>query len=73
VWDLLHGLMLPSGNDAAITLAEYFGGVLLKKDDLDDESPSTNQIIVHSTSTTNEFIRQPSQPSNLIKYESFLE
>jgi len=28
VWDLLHGLMLPSGNDAAWALAEYFGGVL---------------------------------------------
>ena len=25
VWDLLHGLMLPSGNDAAMTLAEHFG------------------------------------------------
>ena len=25
VWDLLHGLMLPSGNDAAMQLAEYFG------------------------------------------------
>jgi serine-type D-Ala-D-Ala carboxypeptidase (penicillin-binding protein 5/6) len=25
LWDLLHGLMLPSGNDAAICLAEYFG------------------------------------------------
>jgi D-alanyl-D-alanine carboxypeptidase (penicillin-binding protein 5/6) len=25
VWDLLHGLMLPSGNDAALALAEYFG------------------------------------------------
>ena len=26
--DLLHGLMLPSGNDAAYALAEYFGGVI---------------------------------------------
>jgi len=25
VWDVLHGLMLPSGNDAAIALAEHFG------------------------------------------------
>jgi D-alanyl-D-alanine carboxypeptidase len=25
VWELLHALMLPSGNDAAIALAEYFG------------------------------------------------
>jgi D-alanyl-D-alanine carboxypeptidase len=25
IWDLMHGLMLPSGNDAAFTLAESFG------------------------------------------------
>ena len=25
VWDLLHGLMLPSGNDAALCLAEGLG------------------------------------------------
>ena len=27
--DLFHGMLLPSGNDAAITIAEYFGTVLL--------------------------------------------
>ena len=26
---MLHGLMLPSGNDAALALAEYFGHKLL--------------------------------------------
>ena len=25
VWDLAHAMMLPSGNDAAVTLAETFG------------------------------------------------
>lgn len=29
LWELYHGLMLPSGNDAAIALAEYFGALLL--------------------------------------------
>jgi D-alanyl-D-alanine carboxypeptidase len=28
IWDLLHALMLPSGNDAAVALAEYFGGFI---------------------------------------------
>ena len=28
VWDVLHGLLLPSGNDAAICLAEYFGFII---------------------------------------------
>jgi serine-type D-Ala-D-Ala carboxypeptidase (penicillin-binding protein 5/6) len=30
VWDMLHGLMLPSGNDAAVALAEHFGTMLLE-------------------------------------------
>jgi D-alanyl-D-alanine carboxypeptidase (penicillin-binding protein 5/6) len=28
VWELLHGLLLPSGNDAALCLAEHFGQYL---------------------------------------------
>lgn len=28
--EMLYALMLPSGNDAAIALAEYFGGLLLE-------------------------------------------
>jgi serine-type D-Ala-D-Ala carboxypeptidase (penicillin-binding protein 5/6) len=28
VWDLLHGMMLPSGNDAAFALAEHFGKLM---------------------------------------------
>ena len=28
LYDLFHGLMLPSGNDAAMTLADYFGRIL---------------------------------------------
>jgi hypothetical protein len=28
VIDLLHGLLIPSGNDAAFTLAENIGGIL---------------------------------------------
>ena len=30
IWDLLHGLMLPSGNDAAMVLAEGFSEMLVK-------------------------------------------
>ena len=28
LYDLFHGLMLPSGNDAATTLADYFGRLI---------------------------------------------
>jgi len=31
LWDLFHGMMLPSGNDAAIAIAEYFGQVVKDK------------------------------------------
>jgi D-alanyl-D-alanine carboxypeptidase len=31
IWQLLFGLMLPSGNDSAHQLAEYFGGLLMKE------------------------------------------
>lgn len=30
IFDLIHALMLPSGNDAAVTLAENFGELLVK-------------------------------------------
>ena len=30
VWDMLHAMLLPSGNDAAYALAEYFGLVLIE-------------------------------------------
>ena len=32
VLDLLYGMMLPSGNDAACALAEHFGAILLRYD-----------------------------------------
>lgn len=33
VWDLMHGLMLPSGNDAAMCLAESFGTFIYMQSD----------------------------------------
>lgn len=36
--DLMHGMLLPSGNDAAIVVAEYFGSLLLKPK-LKDKKP----------------------------------
>jgi len=33
IWDLMHALMLPSGNDAAISLAESFGTYIYLKSD----------------------------------------
>lgn len=42
IWDLLHGLMLPSGNDAAYCLADFTGKLI--HDNFDFLSPSRNFI-----------------------------
>ena len=42
VWDALHGLMLPSGNDAATCLAEHFGQYLYEISDM----KSVSQVAV---------------------------
>ena len=49
VLDLLYGMMLPSGNDAACALAEHFGAILLRYDSSrqlsdTDESKSINEL-----------------------------
>lgn len=41
IWQLLFGLMLPSGNDAAHQLAEYFGSFLMK--DAEDREKKMKQ------------------------------
>ena len=33
LWDLLHGLMLPSGNDAAIAISEFIGNMIDRERD----------------------------------------
>lgn len=55
IWDLLHGLMLPSGNDAAIALAEYFGKYLLNKDKSTSANPLTSSTLLHATSDACDF------------------
>lgn len=33
LWSLLHGLMLPSGNDAAFTISEKIGSIMFENTD----------------------------------------
>lgn len=70
LWDLLHGLMLPSGNDAAVALAEYFGNYLLKNQGDSPQSPYTNAKLLEScvlniTSNSKEFseVRKDTSPN----------
>lgn len=53
IWDLLHGLMLPSGNDAAWALAEYFsqvsGGPLTIKPFLSEMNGLAQELSLMST------------------------
>ena len=52
VWDLLHGLMLPSGNDAAVWLSENFGEYLYEVSLL--RSKTTNATNNANNTNTNE-------------------
>jgi D-alanyl-D-alanine carboxypeptidase (penicillin-binding protein 5/6) len=48
--DLLYGLMLPSGNDAAIQLAEFFGDLLLKEKKKEENKEGKRNIYVSRNS-----------------------
>ncbi len=52
VWDLLHGLMLPSGNDAAMALAENFGTFLYWRSD-EYKAKCNRENITTSTESKN--------------------
>lgn len=55
VWDLLHALMLPSGNDAALALAEHFGEFLISKDQQDTDFQFLNNSRLNSNSMCNDW------------------
>ena len=59
IWDLLHGLMLPSGNDAALALADYFGEYLRLVSlptDPDDLSPTAIKCFITEMNKNAELI-----------------
>ncbi|CAI2360200.1 unnamed protein product [Moneuplotes crassus] len=82
VWDLLHGLMLPSGNDAAYALAEHFGGMLQKKSipkkstmfyNITEQSSNCNQTVFHKSSSSfseesKDGDNSPTEPSTPVSY-----
>jgi D-alanyl-D-alanine carboxypeptidase (penicillin-binding protein 5/6) len=45
VRELLYGLLLPSGNDAAVALAEHFGGRLAPPADVPDEADPLTRFV----------------------------
>jgi len=51
--DLLYGLLLPSGNDAGVALAQYFGKFLSFKHTKDDEE--NNETIMERFEGFKEF------------------
>ena len=50
VYDLLHGMMLPSGNDAAVALAYYFGNMILMND-TGIRSSENHSPVLHTTNS----------------------
>ena len=87
VWDMLHGLMLPSGNDAAIVLAEHFGGLILEQREMDqkaeedsrnttmdtDSNIAQSSFQIMAKSRRNIFISRNSQFRDCPEISAFLE
>lgn len=57
VYDLLHGLMLPSGNDAATALAEHFALVI--KEDREKQAISSKNLRLANQNDSGEWEFNP--------------
>ena len=54
VGELMYGLMLPSGNDASVALAEHFGRKFAKADESLDDAKSYDRFIEQMNTTARE-------------------
>ena len=54
VGELMYGLMLPSGNDASVALAEHFGRKFVKTDESLDDAKSYDRFIEQMNATARE-------------------
>jgi len=66
VWDLLHGLMLPSGNDAASCLSENFG-IYLYYETFERKTGSNNTIALPKKGCLNYFIDEMNECAKKLK------
>jgi hypothetical protein len=51
IFELLYGMMLPSGNDAALSVADYFGRILLNLKPKESCSPESTTTAGTSSTT----------------------
>lgn len=58
IWDLLHGLMLPSGNDAAMVLAENFAELLILKANRSVRNDKDADVLRTPTASVYVFVKQ---------------
>ena len=58
VHHLLYGLMLPSGNDAAVALAEYFGEFLYFNKYVKEEYDGIDYLDMYANSYMKYFLRE---------------
>ena len=74
IHELLHGLMLPSGNDAAHMLALHFGTLLMQQPEDADVPSFSSQVnsIQQIRSQTNPFLAQGSQYSGFPEIAAFI-
>lgn len=69
VWDLLHGLMLPSGNDAALALAEHIGSLTSPQNPIPAFTFKMNKL-AQSLSLCDTVFQNPHGMSNTINLSS---
>ncbi|KAL4476829.1 hypothetical protein ABPG72_010666 [Tetrahymena utriculariae] len=71
LWDLLHGLMLPSGNDAAFAISEYVGSLIYESSPNFQQKKYQNPKLVSCNSKTGqkEFIRVMNQYAQKLKLQ----
>ena len=69
VWDLLHGMMLPSGNDAASCLSENFG-IYLYYETFERKIGSANIVGIPKKGCLNYFIEEMNECAKKLKLKN---
>ncbi|KAL4430076.1 hypothetical protein ABPG74_013523 [Tetrahymena malaccensis] len=71
LWDLLHGLMLPSGNDAAFAISEHVGSLIYESSPIFQQKKYQNPKLISCNPKTGqkEFIKVMNQYAQKLKLQ----
>lgn len=67
LWDLFHGMLLPSGNDAATAIAEYFGRLIKEKSTPTQRvDAKDHRVVLKNPSTQKLFVNEMNKNAKLL-------